>query len=35
METSKQECIRRCVKRGGEYEHWKAAVDKWFKENPE
>lgn len=33
MPTPERECIRRCIARGGDPEHWKAIVKKWFKNN--
>ncbi len=33
MDTPERECVRRCVKRGGDYDHWKSVVKKWFAEN--
>ena len=33
IDTPRRECIRRCIKRGGDPEHWTAIVNKWFDKN--
>lgn len=35
IQTSEKECLRRCVARGGDYEHWKTMLSRYFKKPKE